>query len=73
MNPVAKTERLSTTYSRWCSTISLSQVADFLCTVELTAVKCENHDETNADLKMFDNVTEFKKGYLRHLRKKQLA
>lgn len=70
---MAKTERLSTTCSRWRSTISPSQVADFLCTVELTAVKYENHDETNTDLKVFGNVTEFKKGYLRHLRKKQLT
>lgn len=52
---------------------ALSQVADFLCTVELTAIKYENHDETNTDLKVFGNVTEFKKGYLRHLRKKRLA
>lgn len=51
----------------------LSQVADFLCTIELTAIKHENHDETNTDLKVFGNVTEFKKGYLRHLRKKQLS
>ena len=27
----------------------------------------------HADLKVFGNVTEFKKGYLRHLRKKALA
>lgn len=52
---------------------ALSQVADFLCTVELTAIKYENHDETNTDRKVFGNVTEFKKGYLRHLRKKRLA
>lgn len=51
----------------------LSQVTDFLCTVELTAIKYENHDATNTDLKVFGNVTEFEKGYLGHLRKKQLA
>ena len=51
----------------------LSQVADFLCTIELTAIKFENHDETNTDLKVFGNVTEFKKGYLRHLHKMQLS
>ena len=51
----------------------LSQVADFLCTIELTAIKYEHHDETRTDLKVFGNVTEFKKGYLRHLRKKLLS
>ena len=50
----------------------LSQVADFLCTIELTATKYEHRDETRTDLKGFGNVTEFKKGYLRHLRKKAL-
>lgn len=52
---------------------TFSQVADFLCTIELTAVKYEHHDETKTDLKVFGNVTELKKGHLRHLRKKALA
>lgn len=47
----------------------LSQVADFLCTVELAAIKYDRHDETNSDRKFFGNVTSFKRGYLRHLRK----
>ncbi|WP_305296951.1 hypothetical protein [Parvibacter caecicola] len=51
----------------------LSQVADFLCAIEHTAIKYEHHDEMRTDLKVFGNVTEFKKGYLRHLRKKTLA
>ena len=50
----------------------LSQAADFLCTIELTAIKYCNHDETNTDKKMFGNITKFKKGYLRHLRTKRL-
>lgn len=51
----------------------LLQVADFLCTIELSAIKYEKHDETRSDLKVFGNITEFKKGYLRHLRKMSLA
>lgn len=51
----------------------LSQVADFLCTIELTATKYINHEETNTDLKIFGSVAEFKKGYLRHLRKMALT
>lgn len=51
----------------------LSQVADFLCTIELSALKYANKEETKTDIKVFGHITEFKKGYLRHLRKKSLS
>ena len=51
----------------------LAQVVDFLCTIELTAMKYDHHEETNTDRKVFGNVTDFKKGHLRHLRKKLLS
>ena len=35
----------------------------------IARIKYEHHDETRTDHRMFGNVTEFKKGYLRHLRK----
>lgn len=40
----------------------LFQAADFLCTIELAAVKYGNREETKTDTKMFGNATSFKKG-----------
>lgn len=54
---------------RYC----LSQVADFICTMELTAIKFENRELTPADEKFFGlSSSKFKKLYLRHIRKKRL-
>ena len=50
----------------------LSQVADFLCAVELAALKYENHEETATDVKIFGSSKMFKRNYLRLLRKKSL-
>lgn len=50
----------------------LFQVADFLCTVELAAIKYSNHEETNSDVKMFGTAKMFKRNYLRLLRRKAL-
>ncbi len=50
----------------------LSQVADFLCTAELAAIKYDAHEETASDVKLFGNARMFKRNYLRHLRRKSL-
>ena len=51
----------------------LSQVADFICTMELTAIKFERHELTPTDEKFFGlSSAAFKKLYLRHIRKKAL-
>lgn len=50
----------------------LAQVADFLCTVELAAIKYENHEETATDVKMFGSAKAFRRNYLRLLRRKSL-
>ena len=50
-----------------------SQVADFICTLELTAIKFDHHELTATDEKFFGlSEAAFKKLYLRHVRKKQL-
>ncbi len=51
----------------------LSQVADFLCTIELAAIKYDAHEETSSDVKLFGNARMFKRNYLRHLRRKSLG
>lgn len=48
----------------------LSQAADYLCEIELAAVKYENHDETQTDIKFFGSVGAFKKNYLKQARRK---
>ena len=50
----------------------LSQVADFLCTIELTALKYEARETTLTDDKVFDMVGTFKGNYLKKLRRKLL-
>lgn len=51
----------------------LSQVADFLCTIELTALKYEAKETTPTDDKVFGMVGTFKGNYLKKLRRKLLA
>ena len=52
---------------------SLSQVADLICTMELTAIKFESGELTATDEKFFGlSESKFKKLYLRHIRKKML-
>lgn len=48
----------------------LAQVADYLCEIELAAVKYENHDETNTDIKFFGGIGSFKKNWLKQARRK---
>ena len=50
----------------------LAQVADFLCTVELAAIKYENHEETATDIKIFGSAKAFRRNYLRLIRRKSL-
>lgn len=51
----------------------LSQVADYLCTLELTALKFESHETTATDEKFFGKSTAvFKRDYLKKVRKKLL-
>lgn len=48
----------------------LAQVADFLCTLELAAIKYDNHEETPSDKKIFGSTRMFKRNYLRFIRRK---
>ena len=50
----------------------LFQVADLICTMELLAEKAENHSFSASELEFFDNIRDFKKNYLKHIRKKHL-
>ena len=48
----------------------LSQVADYICTMELTAIKYAEHTTTATDEKLFGKWSDFKKGILKETRKK---
>lgn len=48
----------------------LEQVADLLCTIELTALKYKANEQTNTDRKMFGDWRSFKTNYLKIMRKK---
>ena len=48
----------------------LSQVADYICTMELTAIKYREHTATATDEKFFGKWSDFKKGILKETRKK---
>ena len=48
----------------------LSQVADYICTMELTAIKFAEHATTATDEKFFGKWSDFKKGILKETRKK---
>lgn len=50
----------------------LAQVADLLCTLELTAVKFEQHEGTSTDEKVFGSPGTFRKEYLRKVRDKAI-
>lgn len=51
----------------------LAQVADFFCTVELAAIKYDNHEETPTDIKIFGSAKAFRRNYLRLIRRKSLV
>ena len=48
----------------------LAQAADYLCEIELAAIKYENHDETQTDIKFFGSIGSFKKNWLKQARRK---
>ncbi len=50
----------------------LSQVADYVCGIELTNLKFERHLETRTDAAFFGAFGNFKKNFLKKLRKKRL-
>ena len=45
---------------------------DLICTMELLAEKAETNSFTHSELDFFDNIRDFKKNYLKHIRKKAL-
>lgn len=50
----------------------LFQIADLICTMELLAEKADNRSFTHSEMEFFDNIRDFKKNYLKHIRKKLL-
>ena len=50
----------------------LFQAADLICTVELLAEKADEGKFSASELEFFDNLRDFKKNYLKHIRKKHL-
>ena len=50
----------------------LSQVADYICTVELTALKYQDKAITATDEKFFGSWSQFKKGVLKEVRAKRM-
>ena len=48
------------------------QIADFACGIELTALKYESHEDTPTDRRFFGHWRDFKKSYLRKLRRHAL-
>lgn len=50
----------------------LFQVADYICTIELTAIKFDSKEETKTDRLFFGTRRTFKKGFLLYLRKKRM-
>jgi hypothetical protein len=47
----------------------LFQLADFVCTLELTNIKYEKGESTSTDEKMFGTRATFRRNYFRHIRK----
>lgn len=50
----------------------LSQAADYICTMELTALKYQNKTSTATDEKFFGSWSQFKKGILKEVRQKRM-
>lgn len=52
----------------------LAQVADYICTVELTNIKYKAKELTSTDIKIFgEDYQAFKRNHLKHLRKKEIG
>jgi len=50
----------------------LFQVADLICTMELLADKAEAKEFSRSEMEFFDNVRDYKKNYLKWIRKKHI-
>ena len=50
----------------------LAQAADFVCAIELAAIKYEYHDGTATDEKIFGGVGNFKRNYLKKIRRMRI-
>lgn len=50
----------------------LSQAADYICTMELTALKCQDKASTATDEKFFGSWSQFKKGFLKEVKAKRI-
>lgn len=50
----------------------LFQIADLICTMELLAEKAENNSFTHSEMDFFNNIRDFKKNYLKHIKRKLL-
>lgn len=50
----------------------LFQIADLICTLELLAEKAMNNSFSRSEMDFFDNIRDFKKNYLKHIKKKLL-
>lgn len=50
----------------------LAQAADFVCGIELAALRYLSHENTQTDEIFFGGSTAFKKNWLKHIRKKRL-
>jgi hypothetical protein len=50
----------------------LFQVADLICTIELLAEKANTGNFSASELEFFGNIRNFKKNYLKYIRKKRL-
>lgn len=50
----------------------LFQIADLICTMELLSEKAKNNAFTHSELDFFDNIRDFKKNYLKPIKKKLL-
>ena len=51
----------------------LFQVADLICTMELLAIKAENNAFTHSEKEFFGGIRNFKKNYLKWIKKKILT
>ena len=51
----------------------LTQVADYLCGIELTAEKYERGLQTRTDVEFFGGKRDFKKNFLKKMRKKRIG
>lgn len=50
----------------------LFQIADLICTMELLSEKAETNSFSRSEMEFFDKIRDFKKNYLKHLKKKSL-